>query len=295
MTAEGASQGGPMLAFAATLATRELPRFTSNDLVVTVNRMLEPTGVTATLLPDLTSEDISSDPTRIWNRGKSPPKIGLRLNGVTIEIKGEDRAGFTAGDVARIDARSWRNGRELLGRSRAHVTVTELFARAGSGIDENFDRAAAITVVTVAVARLVDAIGVVWQPSRCAVASPDLAEMLSALEKGKAPAYLWIGSDQEPAPRGAPATRTVGLTSLIGVEIEVGGQGVSAETGFGMAVELAGAILRAGELPEPGEVLDFGRDAIFAVQRRSGGSRAITLLPSPVAPTTRGSSAAGAA
>ena len=76
------------------------------------------------------------------------------------------------------------------------------------------------------------------------------------------------------------------LADFLAPSVEVRGRG---------AVELAGAILRAGELPEPGEVLDFGRDAIFAVQRRSGGSRAITLLPSPVAPTTRGSSAAGAA
>ena len=37
---------------------------------------------------------------------------------------------------------------------------------------------------------------------------------------------------------------------------------------------------------EPGEVLDFGRDAVFAVQRRPGGSQAITLLPSPAAPTS---------
>lgn len=272
-----------MRAFAATLATRELPRFTSADLLQTVNRLIESTGVVATLLPEITVEDISVDPTRIWNRGRIPPKIGLRLNGVTVEIRAEDRSGFTQADISRLDVRSWRHARESIARCRAHVIVTELFANAGIGIDENFDRATAVTVVMMAVARLVESVGVVWLPSRCAVPAADLPQMLAGLEQGKAPAYLWVGADQEPAPRGAPPVRTVGLTPLIGVEIEVAAHHVAPHAGFALAVELAEAILRAGELPEPGEVLDFGKDAIFVVQRRAGGTRTITLLPSSAA------------
>ncbi len=280
MSGDAVARGTPMRAFAATLATRELPRFTSADLLLTVNRLIESTGVAAALVPEMTVEDISVDPTRIWNRGRIPPKVGLRLNGVTVEIKGEDRAGFTQADIARLDVRSWRNARENIARSRAHVSVTELFANAGIGIDENFDRAAAVTVVTMAVARLVEAVGVVWQPSRCAVAAADLPQLFAGLEQGKAPAYLWVGADQEPAPRGAPPVRTVGLAPLIGVEIEVAARNLAPESGFAVAVELAEAILRAGEMPEHGEELDFGGDAVFTVQRRPSGGRTITLLPS---------------
>ena len=125
MTGDTASGSTPMRAFAATLATRELPRFTSADLLQTVNRLIESTGVVATLLPEMTVEDVSVDPTRIWNRGRIPPKVGLRLNGVTVEIKAEDRSGFTQADIARLDVRSWRQARENIARSRAHVSVTD--------------------------------------------------------------------------------------------------------------------------------------------------------------------------
>ncbi|TFH57908.1 MAG: hypothetical protein E4G91_10125, partial [Candidatus Zixiibacteriota bacterium] len=184
MVQDQSVKSDPHLDFAVTVALTALPRFLCMDLLVTVCRLLEGTGVSAILEPDLTTMDQSAGDVRVWNRPKVPPRLGLTVNGVTIVVEGHDRPAYNAAEMAQLDFRSWPGGRVRISRARAHVEITEFKAAGGSSLDHNYDRAAALTVVAAAVTKLTDACAVVWHRSRCAVATEELALIVDRLAQG---------------------------------------------------------------------------------------------------------------
>ncbi len=268
MALDHSARSGPKPAFGATLPLMVLPRFSGPELLAAVNEILKGAGVTATLEPELTTFDASPEDARVWNRPKAPPRIGLTVNGVTMLVEGRDRPAYMPSDLARLDIRSWPEGRARISRARTHVEITEVDAKVGADLDHNYDRAAAVTVVAAAVAGLAEAAAVVWHASRRAVAGEELAPLIAALAAGQAPVPLWLGCVARPA--GARGVATRGLYALLGAEIEVASHNLPVDAAFEVAQELAVEIFRAGEPPEEGARLGYDRTTEFGVRYRTG-------------------------
>ena len=269
MALDQTEQTGPRTAFAATLPLRALPRFSGAELLVAVNEILKDTGVTATLEFELTTFDEGPTDARVWNRPKAPPRIGLNVNGVTMQIEGRDRPAFRPSDLARLDIRSWPEGRARISRARTHVEIVEVQVAGDSDLDHNYDRAAAVTVVAAAVAGLAEAAAVVWHASRRAVPAEQLAPLVAALATGQAPVPLWMGCVGRPA--GARGVATRGLYALLGAEIEVASRDLPVDSAFEVALELAAEIFRTGKPPEEGARLGYDRITEFGVRYRRQG------------------------
>ncbi len=256
------------LTFGATLPLKALPRFSSEELLVAVNCILIGAGAMVELQPELTAPEKSSDDGRVWHRAKAPPRIGLSVNSVTIQIEGHDRLAYDSSDLTQLDTRSWTDGRERISRTRAHVLISEVWTMGGSDFDHNFDRAAAVTVVVEAVARLTEAIGVVWHTSGRAVPIDQFTPLFTALMEGQAPIQLWLGCSggQE---RAAGAT-TRGLYPLLGAEIEVASTDLAPEIAVEVALDVVGEIFRTGSPPAKDIQIDFNKIHAFSVDYRVG-------------------------
>lgn len=257
----------PRLTFAATLPLKALPRFLGMDLLVTVCRMLEGTGVVAEMDADLTTPDEIPEDARVWNRPKVPPRVGLIVNGVTISVQGHDRPAFSPIEVAQLDFRSWPNGGAQISRTRGHIELTEVNATGGSSLDHNYDRAAAMTVVAAAVTKLAEVTAIVWHTSRCALPAEQLSSMVARLAEGQAPIQLWLGCPGRP--EGAGGVATLGLYPMLGAEIEVVSTDLSGDAAVMVAFELATEILRTGEPPAHGAVIDYDKNTEFSVSHRA--------------------------
>jgi len=280
MALDQSARSDPKPAFAATLPLQALPCFSGVELLAAANEILNGTGATATLDPDRTTFDESCTDARVWNRPKAPLRIGLTVNGVAMQVEGRDRPAFRPPDLARLDIRSWPEGRARISRARTHIEITEVRAVSGSDLDHNYDRAAAVTVAAAAVAGLVEAAAVVWYPSRRAVPAEQLASLVVALAAGQAPVALWLGCVSRPAgTRGARGAVTRGLYPLLGAEIEIASPDLPGDTAFEVALELAAEMLRTGKPPEDGARLGYDRTTEFGVgYRRHGHAGAVPAV-----------------
>jgi hypothetical protein len=276
MALDQSVRSDPRPAFGATLPLKTLPRFSGVELLGAVNEILKDAGVVATLEPELTTFDASPGE-RIWNRPKAPPRIGLTVNGVTMLVEGRDRPAFRPSDLARLDIRSWPEGRARISRARTHVEITEVQVAGDSDLDHNYDRAVAVTVVAAGVAGLAGAAAVVWHASRRALPAEQMTPLVAALATGQAPVPLWLGCVGRPA--GVRGAVTRGLYPLLGAEIEVASPDLPGDTVFEVALELAAEVLRTGEPPEDGARLGYDRTTEFGVRyRRPGHAGAVPAV-----------------
>jgi hypothetical protein len=256
------------LTFAATLPLKARPRFLSMDLLVTVCRILESAGVVAVMDADLTTPDEISETGRVWNRPKVPPRVGLIVNGVTILVVGHDRPAFHATDQTGLDLRSWPGGASQISRTWGYVEITEIKATGGLSLDYNYDRAAALTVVAAAVAKLVEVTAIIWDTSVCALSAEQLDTLVAELARGQAPVSLWLGCRARV--EGAQGAVTRGLYPLLGAEIEVVSTDLPQDKAVMVALDLATEILRAGEPPAHGAMIDYDKNTEFRVAHRAG-------------------------
>jgi len=268
MAPDIAAQSEFKLTFGATLPVKALPRFSSEELLVAVNCILTGTGAVAELEPELTAPEATTDEGSIWHRQKAPPRVGLTVNSVTIQVEGCDRPAYDSTGLACLDIGSWPDGRERIGRTRAHVHISEVWAAGGSDFDHNCDRAAALTVVAEAVARVTEAIGVVWHASNSAVPIEHLSSMFAALAEGQAPMQLWLGCSARQ--EGARGAMTRGLYPLLGVEIEVASEDMAQDIAYELALDVVAEIFHTGNPPAKGTQLDFDPKSAFNVDYRTG-------------------------
>lgn len=271
-------------AHGATLPMKQLPRFTVSDLLFTVRQMLADTSAEVDLDPALTSVEEAPHFARFWTRPKSPPTVGVLVNGITIAVTGHDRPAFNAEELGRLDTGQWLGGRCEIARGRAHVEVSEVCASLSADLDENHDRAVAVTVVAAAVSRLVETIGLVWHASNCCVAADRIPGLIADLEEGRAPVSLWLGAARVEAHAGRPAgLATRGLYPLLGAEIEVSESRLPHAVALDIALALAERIIGAGEPPAHGARLSFGSGRDFLVRHLPRGCGtdvpALILIP----------------
>lgn len=255
--------------FAMTLPMRALPRFTPGELVKALNRVLEPAGTTAELVPELTRHD--GDQGRIWHRSQMPPRIGVDVAGVTVVVEGHDRPPFAPGAATALDFRTWPEGVTAVTRARGHVRIAEAGPGDGTDFDHNHDRAAALTAVAAAVAEVVMPAAAVWESSGVAVPGEMLAEAVAALAAGTAPVALWIGVPQ----RATAGAETRGLFALLGAEIAVRAPKLSADAARAVALAQAAEILESGRPPAEGALVLCGRGRALRVRYRASGGAGV--------------------
>lgn len=276
----------PRLAHGATMPMKVLPRFLATDLVAVVNQMLAGSSAWAALEPSLTATDATPAYARFWNRPKTPPTVGIIVNGITIAVTGHDRPAFRLEEVSRLDTGGWPGARAELTRGRAHVEISEVRAELSADLDQNHDRAVAVMVVAAAVSRLVETIGLVWHASRRSVPADRLPDLIRSLEDGRAPVSLWISCLPVLARAGRPAGLTTrGLYPLLGAEIEISESRLSHEAALDIALELAERVIGAGMPPGHGARLSFGVGRDFLVRHLPRGCGndvpALILVPEP--------------
>jgi len=269
MALDRTSRVNQRLVFTATLPLKALPRFTAVDLLGAVNGLLDGSGIMVELDPEFTTFEDEGSFGGMWHRRKSPPRVGLVVNGVTLSIQGHDRPGFGASELGELEDGVWPECRARIGRARAHLTITEARTTGGADLDHNYDRATAVTLVAHAAARLTEAVGVVWHPSRRAMPVEELARLVAALADGQAPVPLWLGRVEGSAATGHVATR--GLYPLLGAEIEVSSADLARESAYEVAVAVAVEILESAKPPAHGALLAYDRETAFRVRHRPYG------------------------
>lgn len=270
MSEDHGPQTDPRRTFAATLPVRVAPRFVPLDLLAVVCDMLEDSGVTAVIDPELSVlEDEVVEGNRFFGRPQAAPKVALVINGVTIQVVGRDKPPFSPTDVGRLQYGDWTSGKDKIARARGYVVLTELEGGASTDLDFNYDRATAVTVVAAAIDRLIGAIGIVWHTSQRALPAEKLTPMFKDLLEGNAPVDLWIA--RLPLSDGTSGVATRGFYALLGAEIAVLSKRLSIDEAAQAASELATEILRGGEAPAHGERLHYERGVRFQVEHRAVG------------------------
>ncbi|HSF94686.1 MAG TPA: hypothetical protein VLA52_06625 [Thermohalobaculum sp.] len=256
----------------ATLPMKSLPRFTPHQLLHVLSKLIAGTGAEVDLEPSLTSYEEEPGAGGVWSRASAPPAVGINLNGVTIAVIGYDRPAFDTAEIAGLDAKYWPGAHGAIGRCRAHVEVAEVHARISSDLDQNHDRALALTLVSIAVARLVDVAGIVWHASLRCLPRAELLSLADDLATGTAPVNLWVGADRFGAgDRRSAGVVTRGLYQILGAELEVGQDSFPSEVAFEIALDLAERIITDGTLPEHASRLSFGLGREFVVRHMPRG------------------------
>ena len=268
MPVDQGPQNDPRLTFAATLPLKVPPRFAAMELLAVVCDLLDGTGVTATIDPELTAVEEEAAGGRFFGRSQAPPRIALNVNSVTVTVIGHDKPGLSPDELDRLEFGDWTSGKERIARSRAHLILRELDGGTSADLDLNYDRATALTVVATAINRLIGTIGMVWHTSNQVMAGEQMPQMFTDLLAGTAPVEVWIA--RLPLPSGAKGVATRGFFPLLGAEIAVLSKQLTLAESGQAANDLAVEILRSGEAPSHGEKLFYDR-VRFVVEHRAVG------------------------
>jgi hypothetical protein len=149
----------------------------------------------------------------------------LSVNGVDVVVLSmPEPLPFDAYDAAASGSMLWREAKPQLGQNKAHVVVATM--REAKTHPEALAGAFAVTIVSAAVIRLTQAIGVIFNPALTAFPAQVFHDMAVELaQKRQIPEMLWVSLDFLRGPNTASGQPTVGLNTMglfpfIGREIE---------------------------------------------------------------------------
>jgi len=244
----------PNLVFGATMALWQPPRFTPQELLDTINEILEGTGARAQFDPRM--KEASNQPkfSLLKRRLKGPPSAMLRVNGLSTLVGGGDKPAFTGKALEeRVNPALWAEGVQRLSNSRGHVMIADAHPNDPNDPDLNYDRAVAVTVTAAAVSLLTDPAGIVWHPAGNATPPDVIPDFIQSLADGLAPLPLWLRWLLVP-PTGSlnPGAASRGLEALLGMEMEIAPNKKSLEQTVGHLFQLAAIHVRLGKAPPDG-------------------------------------------
>jgi hypothetical protein len=244
----------PNLVFGSTMALWQPPRFTAQELVDTINEILEGTGASAQF--DEAMGDAGSQPkfSLLKRRLKGPPSAVLRINGLKTLVGGGDKPAFSGKALAeRVNPALWADGVQRLSNSRGHVMIADAQPNDPDDPDLNYDRAVAVTVTAAAVSLLTDPAGIVWHPAGNATPPDVIPDFIQSLADGLAPLPLWLRWLLVPPPTNRnPGCASRGLEALLGMEMEIAPNKKSLEQTVGHLFQLAAIHVRLGKAPPDG-------------------------------------------
>jgi hypothetical protein len=244
----------PNLVFGATMALWRPPRFTPQELLDTVNEILEGTGAAAKFDNKMDQAGQQQKFSLLKRRLKGPPSAMLRVNGLLTLVGGGDKPAFVGKALEeRINPALWSEGVQRLSQSRGHVMIADAQPGNPNDPDLNYDRAVAVTVTAAAVSLLTDPAGIIWHPAGNATPPDVIPDFMQSLADNLAPLPLWLRWLMVPPTAGRnPGAVSRGLQALLGMEMEVAPNDFSLEKTVNDLFQLAAVIVRTGRAPADG-------------------------------------------
>ena len=244
----------PDLVFGATMALWRPPRFTPQELLDTINEILDGTGAIAGFDPKMKQAGQQQKFSLLKRRLKGPPSAMLRVNGLYTLVGGGDKAAFVGQALKeRVNPALWSEGVQRLSQSRGHVMIADAHPPDPDDPDLNYDRAVAVTVTAAAVSLLTDPAGIIWHPAGNATPPDVIPDFIQSLADGLAPLPLWLRWLLVPPVHGRnPGAASRGLLALLGMELEMAPNDFSLEKTVGDLFQIAALHVRTGKAPADG-------------------------------------------
>lgn len=244
----------PNLVFGSTMALFRPPRFTPQELVDTINEILEGTGAIAGFDEKMAQAGPQQKFSLLKRRLKGPPSAMLRVNGLFTLVGGGDNPAFVGKALQdRVNPALWREGVQRLSQSRGHVMIADAHPPNPKDPDLNYDRAVAVTVTAAAVSLLTDPAGIIWHPAGNATPPDVIPDFVQSLADGFAPLPLWLRWLLVPPDDGRnPGAASRGLEALLGMELELAPNDFSLEKTVNDLFQIAAVHVRAGKAPPHG-------------------------------------------
>ena len=244
----------PNLVFGATMALWRPPRFTSQELLDTINEILDGTGAVANFDEKMSQAGQQQRFSLLKRRLKGPPSAMLRVNGLYTLVGGGDTAAFVGKALKeRVNPALWSEGIQRLSQSRGHVMIADAHPPDLNDPDLNYDRAVAVTVTAAAVSLLTDPCGIIWHPAGNATPPDVIPDFVQSLADGLAPLPLWLRwLLVPPTPGRNPGAASRGLQALLGMELEISPNDFSLEKTVNDLFQLAAVHVRTGRPPAHG-------------------------------------------
>jgi len=247
----------PNLVFGATMALWRPPRFTPQELLDTINELLEGTGAIADFDEKMRRAGDGADIQRfslLQRRLKGPPSAMLRVNGLFTLVGGGDNPAFVGQALKdRVNPALWSEGVQRLGQSRGHVMIADAHPPDPGDADLNYDRAVAVTVTAAAVSLLTDPLGIIWHPAGNATPPDVIPDFMQSLADGLAPLPLWLRWLLVPPTHGrSPGAASRGLEALLGMEIEIAPNDFGLEKTVTDLFQISAVQVRTGKAPPDG-------------------------------------------
>ncbi len=267
----------PNLVFGATMALWNPPRFTPQQLVDSINEILEGTGTVAGFdpkMPDHGQQRFSL----LKRRLSGPPSAMLRVNGLFTLVGGGDKPAFIGQALKeRVNPALWSEGVKRLSTSRGHVMVADAHGGDMNDPDLKYDRAVAVTVTAAAVSMLTDPLGIIWHPAGNATPPDVIPDFIQSLADGLAPLPLWLRWNLVPPADGRyPGAVSRGLEALLGREVEIASNDYTLDRTVGHLFEIAARFVRIGKGPSDGAQVGT-RDKCWYVCRHVSRSEISTV------------------
>ena len=244
----------PNLVFGATMALWQPPRFTAQELLDTVNDLLDGTGAVATFDEKMPQADREQRFSLLKRRMKGPPSAMLRVNGLLTLVGGGDSPAFVGKALKdRVNPALWSDGVQRLSQSRGHVMIADAHPPDPNDPDLNYDRAVAVTITAAAVSLLTDPVGIIWHPAGNATPPDVIPDFVQSLADGLAPLPLWLRWLLVPPTHGRnPGAASRGLEALLGLEIEIRPNDYSLEKTVNDLFHISAVHTRTGKAPADG-------------------------------------------
>jgi hypothetical protein len=244
----------PNLVFGATMALFRPPRFTPQELIDTINEILEGTGAIAEFDERMKQAGPPRKFSLLKRRLKAPPSAMLRVNGLFTLVGAGDGPAFVGKALQeRVNPALWSEGVKRLSQSRGHVMIADAHAPNLNDPDLNYDRAVAVTVTAAAVSLLTDPAGIIWHPAGNATPPDVIPDFVQSLADGMAPLPLWLRwLIVPPDPGRNPGAASRGLQALLGMELELASNDYSLDKTVNDLFQLAAIHVRIGRAPANG-------------------------------------------
>lgn len=244
----------PNLVFGATMALFRPPRFTPQELLDSINEILEGTGAVAHFDVKMDQAGSQQKFSLLKRRLKGPPSAMLRVNGLLTLVGGGDNPAFVGKALQdRVNPGLWSEGVKRLSQSRGHVMIADAHPPDAGDADLNYDRAVAVTVTAAAVSLLTDPVGIIWHPAGNATPPDVIPDFVQSLADGLAPLPLWLRWLLVPPTAGRkPGAASRGLQALLGMELEMAPNDFSLEKTVHDLFQIAAVHVRTGKAPPDG-------------------------------------------
>ncbi|MEM6489856.1 MAG: hypothetical protein AAF677_16555 [Pseudomonadota bacterium] len=261
--------------FAAILPLREGIDLDMTDIVKRMERTVEGSGARVLLHPNMRKMSQGHGLSGMLGlpiRPSSLQMLYVVIDHVGIWVAAREGIMEHRGPLQRwANPDLWPEGPERIARHRAWIEICDLGFMRERGVaklDRAFNRAAAVTAATAAVASACEALGVLWYPAKNAVPLEQFAKQFDYVIDGHAPIELWLRYlfTKSPDPSLHDGVVTKGLAAFTDYEIEVLPSMMDPQDAKALAFQFARLVVDRGTEPRTGMMLTPSRHFTASVR-----------------------------